>query len=532
MKNITLSFAVKLLLIVFLSVTVILPLLRMMAYMTSSDVSVILSSPRLWRAAKNSVVVSSVASVISIFAALLAAFCVMRCPLRYKAAFNLFATLPMLIPSISHGMGLVIMFGANGVLTNIFRIKTSIYGFWGIVAGSVFYSFPLAYLMLRDILQYEDASTYEAATVLGIPRFHQFVSITLPYLSKPLIAVMFAIFTTVVTDYGVPLIVGGRYITLPVVMYEEVVGLLNFGGGSVVGTMLLFPALISFILDSFNRDIGNQSYLTQSWKTGKSSAVSVLAHVYCTAVLAVAVLPILSFLVLAFVRKYPQDMTFALDNALNCIRKGAGTYWVNSLVIAMLVVLWGVFSSYLAAYFTARSAGRTSRMLHLASITSLAVPGIVLGISYVLFFGGTYLYGTVSILILVNLIHFFASPYLMAYNSLNKVNKNLEAVGLTLGINRWRILRDVIVPLTWPTILEMGSYFFINSMMTISAVAFLSNVRTKPLSMMIPAFEANMQFESAAFVSLLILLSNLIMKALIGMIKKYREKGDNRGTES
>jgi iron(III) transport system permease protein len=423
------------------------------------------------------------------------------------------------------------MFGSNGFLTNAFHIKGSIYGFRGIVAGSVFYSFPLAYLMLRDILKYEDASTYEAATILGISRFHQFVSITLPYLSKPLIAVTFATFTMIVTDYGVPLIVGGKYITLPVMMYEEVVGLLNFGAGSVIGTMLLFPAFISFILDSFNRDIGNQNYLTQNWKTGKFGAVSALAYAYCGVVLIIAVLPILSFIVLAFVRKYPQDMTLSLNNVLNCFRKGAGVYWVNSLTIALFVVISGLFSSYLAAYLTARSDGGTSRALHLASITSIAIPGIVLGLSYVLFFKGTFLYGTVGILVVVNLVHFFASPYLMAYNSLNKVNKNLEMVGLTLGVNRWRILRDVIIPLTWPTILEMGSYFFINSMITISAVAFLSNVRTKPLSMMIPAFEANMQFESAAFVSLLILLSNVIMKALIGIFKKYSVKGENSEAE-
>ena len=101
-------------------------------------------------------------------------------------------SIPMLIPSISHGMGLIILFGANGVVTRWLEINGSIYGFWGVVVGSVLYSFPLAFLMLADVLKYEDSSPYEAATVLGIPKPNQFTSISFPYLRKPLISIIFS----------------------------------------------------------------------------------------------------------------------------------------------------------------------------------------------------------------------------------------------------------------------------------------------------------------------------------------------------
>jgi iron(III) transport system permease protein len=511
---------IKSLMIVFLAATVILPLGKMLTLITGADLNAVFTSPGFWRAAKNSVSVSAAATFAVISTAMLAAFCVSRCDIRGRRLFNILAALPMLIPSVSHGMSLIIMFGRNGVLTNFFGIEGSIYGFWGITAGSVFYSFPMAYLMLENILRYEDTSPYEAAEVLGIPRVRQFMSITMPYMRKPLIAVTFAVFTLIITDYGVPLTVGGRYITLPVMMYDEVVGLLNFGSGSVIGALLLIPAAVSFILDSFTRDIGNQSYLAHTRRLKTPGPINVMARIYCGIICVTALLPVLSFLLLAFVRKYPWDMSFTLSNIINSFRKGADIYLPNSLVIALGVASSGVIISYLTAYLTARSGGASSRVLYFASITSLAVPGIVLGISYVLLFRTTFLYGTMGILILVNLAHFFASPYLMAYNSLTKVNRNLEAVGMTLGVGRWRIMRDVIIPLTASTIIEMWSYFFINSMMTISAVAFLSNVKTRPLSMMIPSFEANMQFESAAFVSLLILAVNITMKGLMGIINE------------
>lgn len=171
---------------------------------------------------------------------------------------------------------------------------------------------------------------------------------------------------------------------------------------------------------------------------------------------------------------------------------------------------------------------RGGKFLHLMAIISLAVPGIVLGLAYVMFFKGSFIYGTMVVLVLVNIIHFFSSPYLLMYNSLGKLNPNLEAVGATLGISRLRLIKDVIMPQTVGTLLEMFVYFFVNSMMTISAVAFLANAKTRPLSLMINQFEAQTLLEAAAFVSLLILVVNLALKGCVYILKKLLQMHDRR----
>ena len=125
---------------------------------------------------------------------------------------------------------------------------------------------------------------------------------------------------------------------------------------------------------------------------------------------------------------------------------------------------------------------------------------------------------------MVNVVHFIASPYLMIYNSLSKINGNMEDVGHSLGISRTYLLRDVIVPMCKDTILEMFSYFFVNSMMTISAVSFLSTTANKPLALMINQFEAQMQLSCAAVVSLLILLVNLAAKGILQLLKRISTK--------
>ena len=199
---------------------------------------------------------------------------------------------------------------------------------------------------------------------------------------------------------------------------------------------------------------------------------------------------------------------------------GASSYLRNSLIIALVVSVLGTVLAVFNAYMTARKKTRLSYILHLISITSLAIPGIVLGLSYVMFFKGSFIYGTMAMLFLVNSMHFFSSPYLMAYNTFGKINENLEDIGSTLGISTWSIIKDVLLPQARGTILEMMSYFFVNCMMTISAVSFLSTVANKPLALMITQFEGQMQLECAAFVSLVILAVNVIMKYVVYRVKK------------
>ncbi len=518
------SLALKILLCVFWLTAIILPLVRMLSTMASVDIRAVISARKFSRALRQSMIVSCSATVISVSLAGLLSWAVARTNIRHKTIMNTLLTVPMLIPSISHGMGLVIILGANGWLSRLLGLESGIYGFWGIVTGSVMYSFPVAYLMLYDVLRYEDGTPYEAAEVMGLSVKDKFFAITLPYLRKPLISVIFATFTMIITDYGVPLMVGGKYMTLPVMMYQDVIGMLDFGKGSVIGMILLVPALIACVLDMANRDKGNASFVGKPYGIRENRGRDRLAQLLCILVILLIFLPIGSFAVLGFVNKYPIDMTFSIGNIAQAINMGAMEYLRNSLVIAAAVAFLGTALAVLNAYMTARDKTKLSYVLHLMSITSLAVPGLVLGLSYVMFFKSTPIYGTIAILFLVNSMHFFSSPYLMAYNTFGKINENLEDVGSALGIGRWKVIRDVLLPQSTGTILEMMGYFFVNCMMTISAVSFLANVNNKPLALMITQFEGQMQLECAAFVSLVILVVNVVMKYAVFLAKKEISK--------
>ena len=515
------STLLKILLCIFWLFAIILPLIRMLSTMASIDIGAVIQARKFSKALRQSLTVSLTATAISVCVAGLLSWAVARTNVKHKTILTTLLTVPMLIPSISHGMGLIIILGTNGWLSRLLGLTSGIYGFWGIVIGSVMYSFPVAYLMLYDVLHYEDGTPYEAAEVMGLSAADKFFAITLPYLRKPLISVIFATFTMIITDYGVPLMVGGKYMTLPVMMYQDVIGMLDFGKGSVIGMILLIPALIACILDMANRDKGNTAFVGKPFGIKNNPGRDRFAQVIIIFLIILVFLPIGSFSVLGFIRKYPIDLSLSLSNAFQAVHMGAIRYLRNSLIIGVSVSLLGTILSLFNAYMTARNRTKLSYILHLMSITSLAIPGIVLGLSYVMFFKGSIIYGTFAMLFLVNSIHFFASPYLMAYNTFGKINENLEAVGDAMGISRWEIIKDVLLPQSTGTILEMMGYFFVNCMMTISAVSFLANVNNKPIALMITQFEGQMQLECAAFVSLIILAVNVAMKFLIFLIKKH-----------
>ena len=504
---------------------VLVPLIAMFASMDADSVRSVFSRDTLLPVLGNSVAVSGLTTVISLTLGYLMALSVERTAIGGKKIYRALVTLPMLIPSVSIGMGVVLLGGNNGILTELLGLKTGgIYGMTGIVIGSVLYSLPVAFLMIDNILQLEDSSAYEAATVLGIPKWKQFTAITLPYLRKPLIVAAFSVFTLSFTDYGVPLMVGGKCKTLPVVMYQEVIGQLDFGKGCVYGGMLLIPAVAAFLVDYLNKNNANGGVVTKPFTIRRKLSRDIPATVCAAAVSQVSMLPILSFVVLAFVKKYPTDMSFSIANIEKTFRMHGGEYLLNSVLIALLTAVIGVTLAVLAAYYTARTKRRFTRYLHLVNMSVAAVPGVVLGLSYVLLFKGLALYGTLAILVMVNVVHFFASPYLMMYTSFSKLNPNLESVASTLGVGHFRLLLDELLPRCTQTVAEMFSYFFVNCMMTISAVSFLANTRNKPIALMINQFEAQAQMECAAVVSLLILLANLLVKAMVEWLQRRLEK--------
>ena len=507
----------RILVLVFLAVGVVLPLVRLGLLFLQPGSLDVFASAAFAPALVSTVVCSLIGAAVSTLLALAVALTMSRTWVRHEGFWVAALTLPMLIPSISHGLGVVYLLGSNGVLTNLLGGSWDIYGISGIVLGSVLYTFPPAFLLIRDALKYQGASSLEAALVLGMPRLARFRAATLPVLVKPLLSAFFSSFALIATDYGVPLAVGGRSTTVALLMYRSVAGSLDMASGVGLGSVLLAPALVSFLVDLRVPDharFGARLISAPARLPLRDRSAFALRFIVAVILLA----PIVCFAVVAFVSKWPVDLTPTLANLGRASLFGLGPALVSSLLIAVACSVMGSVVAWLAGYLSARTDGAISSVVHAMCLITMAVPGLVFGLAYMSTFQGTLLYRTMGVLVLVNCVHFLASPYLMARNALAALPAGVEGAAAALGVPRSRLLLDVLLPQTWGTVCEMALYIFCNCMVTISAVSFLASTALSPLSLLISDFESQALIECSSVVALVILVANLAARGLFTIL--------------
>ena len=513
----------------------VLPLLTLAFHVTGSDLQYILKDRNFAEAIRNSLLYTTASAVITTVLALVSAYLLNTANLKRKNAFVVLLTLGMLVPTISVGLGLRILFGTNGFLDLLFGWEIEVRGFPGLIMGSVMTSFPATFLILYDALHYEDKGPYDAASIMGISRISTFFRLTVPYLRIALISAFFACFTLIFSDYGMPMEIAGKVKTLPMYLYDQFMSSFQYGRGSIAGFVLLIPAVVSFVFDVIFRDQSvseKQKRLIDAQRVFSRIAAALIV-VLCVLLF----LPQLAFISLSFTKSFPNDLSFSLEHIANIFSNthgvGLTAYIRNSLLLAVLTAVVGTCFAYLLGYLSVRKTGRLGKAIDLLALSTIAIPGLVLGIGYIFLFKSTNgrFYGTVLILIVVNVFHFLGSPYLLAKNCLNKINSEYEVIGETLGISRGKIVAHVLIPSSVSTLVEMFSYFFLNSMITISAVAFLCTYDNQPLSILITTYEKNSNYEMQSVISLIILFLNVLARSVFFAVTSVLDRKQSKEVE-
>ncbi len=526
------SNLIRLLLILLLGVLIILPLGMMLGNIRGDDLSFVFNDPAFWESLGNSFLYSGLSALISTCLALTVSYFLHRADFKHKRGLVFALTLPMLIPTLSIGLGVRSMFGTNGFLDKLFGINFNGLGMFGLVFASVISSFPVVFTIVYDAMAYEDRRVYDSAEVLGIKKRWSFIHVTLPFIWKSLISAFFAGFTWVFSDYGIPMEVAGRTKTLPMYLYEQVLTQFNYGRGAVIGVALLIPAVAAFIVNLLTKEGATQESAEALIQPNKGFKVA--SGLVAGITFVFLFLPQLCFISLAFIEAFPSDMGFTLrhfaDGFTSNAGLGIGKYLGNSFLIALLTALFGVVAAYLCAYFSVRLKGKLGVIVRFLALLTLAIPGLVFGLGYVFAFKGTsgWFYRTFAILVAVNVVHFFSTPYLMACNALEKMNKDYETVGDTIGVSKARVFFHVLLPNSKSTLVEMFSFFFVNAMITISAVAFLCTYSNQPLSIMISTFDKQGSYEMQAVVSVIILVANVLTKVLLSALSAYFKKKESK----
>src|SRR6185436_19953429 len=329
----------------------------------------------------NSLTVSLIAMVATVGLAFVYAYALTRTRMPGRGVFRVVAMLPIVAPSLVSAIAFVYAFGNNGIVTRQTGINIGIYGAKGIVLAEVFYCFPHAMLILVAALAAADARLYDAASALGASRLKIFLTVTLPGVKYGLMSACFVVFTLVITDFGVPKVVGGKFSVMATEIYNQVVGQQNFTMGATVSVVLLVPAMLAFVVDRIvqRRQYALLSASAKPLQPGRSRATHLLLFGYCSLIAACVVGIYLVIVASSVVTRWPYNFTLTLKH-YRFDTAGGYTAIANSLWVAALTAVAGTLITFAGAYLVEKCRTRANGVLYMLALLPVSVPGMVLGL--------------------------------------------------------------------------------------------------------------------------------------------------------
>jgi iron(III) transport system permease protein len=482
-----------------------------------------LATPSLLTSLWHSVWVSLMVTLITLPLTFGFAYALSRSCMPFKSLFRTIALVPLLAPSLLSALSLIYWFGNQGVARGLIHALgfENIYGAPGIVVAECFAVFPHVLMILITALSLADARLYEAANALGTSTSRKFFTITLPGAKYGLISAAMVAFTLVMTDFGIPKVIGGNFNMLATDVFKLVIGQQDFQRGAVVGLLLLAPAVLTFGVDWLvsRKQTSMLSARAVPYRPSPSRGFDVLMTAYAVLIAALMLAMLGMALFASFASFWPYDLSLTLKHyTMGLVDAEVGEAFVNSLKLAAGTAFFGTIVVFTGAYMLEKTRGMDALrpVVRLLAMLPMAVPGLVLGLGYIFFFnlpGNPLngLYQTLPLLVLCTIVHFYTTGHLTAVTALKALDAEFESVSASLKVPFFKTFWRVTLPICTPTLLDIARYFFINAMTTISAVVFLYSPSTKVAAIAILNLDEAGEAGAAAACAVLITAGSTIV---------------------
>ena len=490
-------------------------------------------TPALSRSIWNSLWVSSLVTAITIPLAFTFAYALTRSCMRFKAFFRNVALVPILAPSLLAAISFIFWFGNQGLLKALLG-GGQIYGAPGIVISLVFATFPHALMILVTALSLTDARLYEAADALGTSAQRKFFTITIPGAKYGLISAAMVVFTYAISDFGIPKVIGGNFNMLATDIFKLVIGQQDFSKGAVVGIILLLPVAVTYVADWWVRK--RQSALLSArsvpYVPRHSRGFDWAMTAYC-ALIAILLLAVLGMAVYAsFIKLWPYNFSLSLDHyRMGLVEAGMFGAYVNSVTLGFWCATLGAAFIFGVAYLLEKTRGLDAwrPLVRLMAVLPMGVPGMVLGLGYIFFFVVDanplhFLYGSMAILVLNTVVHYYTSSHLTAVTALKQIDDEFESVSASLKVPFWRTFFRVTVPVCLPSLLDVSRYLFVNAMTTVSAVVFLYSPKTTLASVAIVNLDEAGDIGAAAAMATLVVATSATVCVIYYFLQVWLDK--------
>ena len=418
--------------------------------------------------------------IITTVLAFMFAYGLTRTTIRWKKALYYIAMVPLVAPSLLQAMALISLFGSNGLLTQLLHLKWNVYGANGIIISEVLYCFPHAMVILYTALSAVDSRLDEAAASLGASGFTTFFKITIPTTKYGIFSAAALVFNLAITDFGNPIIIGRGYHVLSTEIYLQVIGMQRFDLGTTIAVILLVPSLIAFMLNYYFTKKSNSMISSLAKPEIPPSRplkkAGFTAFSWTIAFILVSIIGVIVFK--SFIKVWMYNWHFTGSHYQFKIPGGIGVLW-TSFWISLFVAVFGSLFTMLNGYIIEKKKPFFAQPLYLLSVVPAAIPGLVMGLGYILIFNTKFLnldnifYGRASIVIVNVIVTNFTLGTLSSISNMKNIDNSMEEAATSLGAGIVRSFIRVVFPLNKVSFTSNLIYYFMRSMVTISAVIFL-----------------------------------------------------------
>jgi len=495
-----------------------------------SSVAYVLKKTNLGKTLWNSIRLGLVVATLSTIIGYLFAFAINRTTIKGKRFFHIISMMPILSPPFVISLAMILLFGRSGMITKQLLGITghNVYGFTSLVVVQTLAMFPLAYLNLKGVMEAMDSSVENAARSLGAGRLKTFLTVTLPLSLPGILSAFLIVFAKSLSDFGNPQVLAGEYSVLSVSAYTQITGLYNLRTGSFMAASILVPSLLAFFIQKYW--VSKKSFVTITGKpVGQVDLINEKHIVYpifiVCCLLTVIIMVFYGTVVwVSLVNTWGVDMHLSLKNYQFVFRSGSGKKALrDTLILSVISTPITAILGMGIAYLLVRKKFAGKRLMEVATMIPFAVPGIALGIGYVLSFNQKplLLTGTASIIIITLVFRTLSVGVEAGSNSLRQVDKSIEEASTILGANNFTTFTRISLPIMKSALFSGLLNAFVRSMTSVSAVIFLVSVRWNLLTVSImSAIESNKLGLASAYCVLLMIIVLVAMTVLETIVNK------------
>ena len=538
-----LLLAAVVLTILLLLLFVVYPLLKVLIFsLTDADgnfslanLTTILTTSRYLAVFGRTMLLGVIVAVIATFIGYIFAYTITRTNVPCKKFLKTIATLPILSPPFILSLSIIFLFGKQGFITKTLLGITgnNVYGMGSLVVVQVMSFFPIAYLTLSGILSSIDASVEDAACNMGASRWHTFWTVTFPLSLPGIISGCLLVFIQSLEDFSNPATIGGEFSTLSIEVYQIITGSYDMQKGSVLALLLLLPAVTAYLFNKYW--VSKKSFVTVTGKPTQARKMIDEGHIkwplfaFCMVVAAVILLFYGTVIFGSFVRTWGYDYSLTLDQYRKALAYGWDSL-KNSMILGLISAVIGGLLGMIIAYITAKRNYYGKRFIEVSSVLMFAVPGTVLGISYVLAFNTKPLVLTGTALILIIVFTFRNMPVAIesGTTTLLQIDNSIEEASTILGADTGYSFRRITLPMLRNAFFSGIVYSFTKAITAVSAVIFLVSARWNLVTSKIYSlFDQAKYSQAAAFVTMLVLILLVfigIFNGIINMLLAPRSK--------